>query len=212
MHKLRIIIADDHAVVRQGLKNIIGRTHDLRVVAEAADRWELFKVLATVPSDVLLMDITMPGLNIIDDLKVIRESYPGLPVLILSMHKEEEYGVQAIKAGAAGYMTKESAPEVLVRAIRRVAAGRCYIEERLAEKLVHNLSSKRYTGSVNPLSPREEEVMQKISHGLGTKQIAEALGINEKTVSTYRRRIYEKLCISNEAELIRYAMENGFID
>ena len=210
---LRILIADDHPVFRRGLKQIIEEASDLVVAAEAANGAEALRKARTGDYDVVLLDITMPVKNGVDVLSQLKHDRPALPVLMLSMHPEEQYAVRALRAGASGYLTKESAPEELVAAIRKVSAGGKYVSASLAEHLASIVQS---AGGESPphetLSRREYQVMCLIAAGKTVSEVARELSLSVKTVSTYRARILEKLQMRNNAELMRYATQNQLVE
>jgi len=209
---IRVLIADDHAIVREGLKQIVADTPDIEVAGEAKDSHEALDKISKNNYDVVLLDISMPGISGLDVLKQLRSQKPQLHVLMLSIYPEEQYAVRTLKAGASGYLTKESAPDELVAAIRKVSRGGNYVSHSLAEKLAANL---RRDGSKQPheaLSDREFQVMRMIASGKKGKEIAEELLLSVKTVSTYRRRILEKLGIENTSSLIRYAIQNRLLE
>jgi len=208
---IRILVADDHAIVRDGLKQIVSDTSDMVVAAEASNGREALNKVLEDDYDVVLLDITMPDRSGLDILKEIKSQKPELPVLILSMHPEEQYAVRALKAGASGYLTKESASEELIRAMRRVSGGGKYVTSSLAEKLASVLK----TGAEEPLhqalSDREYQVLCMIASGKRVKQIANELFLSTKTVSTYRSRILRKMNMNNNIELTRYAIQNQLV-
>jgi len=208
---IRILVADDHAVVRNGLKQIVGDTPDMVIAAEAINGQEALNKALKDDYDIVLLDITMPDRSGLDILKEIKSQKPKLPVLILSMHPEEQYAVRALKAGAAGYLTKESAPEELIRAMRRVSGGGKYVTSSLAEKLASVLE----TGAEKPLhqilSDREYQVLCMIASGKSVKQIANELLLSAKTISTYRSRLLRKMNMNNNIELTRYAIQNQLV-
>ena len=205
---IRILVADDHAIVRNGLKQIVSDTPDMVVAGEAGNGREALNKALEEDYDVVLLDITMPDISGLDILKEIKGQKPELPVLILSIHPEEQYAVRALKAGASGYLTKESAPEELIRAMQKVSGGDKYVTSSLAEKLASFLK----TGAEKPLhqalSDREYEVFCMIVSGKRVKQIADELLLSAKTISTYRSRILRKMNMSNNVELTRYAIQN----
>lgn len=204
---IRILIADDHAIVRQGLKQIVEENAEMRVVAEAASGAEALRKMRETDCDVVLLDISMPGKSGIDVLKQIREENLRLPVLILSIYPEDQYAVRLIKAGAAGYMTKESAPAEVVEAVRRVAGGKKYISPTVAEMLANELGAGDEKLPHQTLSNREYQIFLLLASAKTPTEIAEALALSVKTVSTHRRRILEKMHLRNNAELMHYAME-----
>ena len=208
---IRILIADDHEVVRRGLKQILAETPDMIVTDEAVQGEEVLDKVNCKAFDVVLLDISMPGKSGLDVLKQLRSIRPQLPVLVLSIYPEEQYAIRVLKAGASGYLTKESAPEELISAIRKVSSGRKYITPSLAEKLAHqlDLTSERPLHEI--LSDREYQVMVMIASGKTAKEMAESLSLSVKTVSTYRSRIIEKMGMKNNAELVRYAIQNNLL-
>ena len=209
---IRILIADDHPVVRQGLKQIVTETSDMAVADEASNAQEVFDKVWNNDYDVVVLDITMPGRGGLDILKQLKVEKSGLPVLILSIHPEEQYAVRALKAGAAGYLTKGSAPEELTAAIRQVSAGKKYISSSLAEKLALHLENDTDKPIHEKLSDREYQILCKIASGEALKEIAQKLFLSEKTISTYRSRILEKMNMKSNAELTYYAIKNGLVD
>jgi two-component system invasion response regulator UvrY len=209
---LRILIADDHPVFRRGLRQIIQETSDMVVADEAVDGREALRKAETGDYDVLLLDISLPFKNGVDVLSQLKKERPTLPVLMLSMHPEEQYAVRALRAGAAGYLTKESAPEELVAAIRKVSTGGKYVSAALAEDLA---SMVQNTGERLPnetLSSREYQVMCMIASGKTVSEVARELALSVKTVSTHRVRILGKMKLRNTAELIRYATKNQLVE
>ena len=210
---IRVIIADDHAVVRRGLRQILGDAGDIEVVGEARDSGELSTLLRGTECDVLLLDISMPGRNGIETLKSVRERQPRVAVLILSMFPEDQYAVRALKAGAAGYVTKEAAPETLVDAIRLAARGKKYITPEVAETLATYMGdAQRHDVAHEALSDREYETLRLIASGKKLSEIAEILSLSPKTVSVYRARLLDKMKLRNNAELTHYAVKHGIID
>jgi two-component system, NarL family, invasion response regulator UvrY len=204
---IRVLVADDHPVVRKGLCMILSEAEEIQVTAEASDAREVLDLLPRVPVDVLVLDIGMPGRSGLELLQNLRQSHPKLPVLILSQYPEEQIAVRAIRAGAAGYLNKESAPDQLVDALRRVHQGRKFLTPSLAELLAVTIEG----GRAEPhqlLSDREYQVLQMIASGKTVSDIAGELCLSVKTVSTYRTRILEKMNLRNNAELTRYALEN----
>jgi len=199
---LQILIADDHAVVRRGLRQIIAETSDMVVAGEATNGWEVLSKVRATSYDVVILDITMPGIDGMDVLAQLKSEKPGLPVLMISMHPEEQYAVRALKAGASGYLTKESAPEELVAAIRKVTAGGRYVSSSLAERLASILQENTNRLPHETLSDREYQVMS---------LIATKLSLSVKTISTYRSRILDKMKLKNNAELTHYAIDNRLV-
>jgi two-component system invasion response regulator UvrY len=209
---INVVVVDDHAVVREGLKRIIAESGGMTVSGEAADGYEAMQVIRKEPCDVVLLDITMPNKSGLDVLKELHAESPRLPVLVLSMHPEDQYAVRVLRAGAAGYVTKESAPAKLVQAIRKVVRGGKYVSPSLAEKLVYDLGSETDKAPHEILSDREYQVLCMIASGKTVTQIAEELSLSVKTISTYRVRILEKLKMNNNAEITRYAIKEGLVD
>lgn len=209
--KIHVLIADDHAIVRQGLKQILSETEDMVVAGEADDGADALRLARQQSWDVYLLDVTMPNRNGIDTLKQLKKEFPRLPVLILSMHPEEQYAVRAIKSGAAGYLTKQSAPELLVTAIRQVAAGKRFISPALAEQLANALVDDGDKLPHERVSDREYQVLSRIASGKTLTQIAEELNLSVKTVSEYRKRLLEKMRLETTADLIRYGLEHGLV-
>jgi len=207
----RILVADDHAIVRQGLKQIVADTPDLVVTGEASRGREVVEKVAEDDYDVVLLDITMPdksGLEVLEELKRLR---PKLPVLILSMHPEEQYAIRALRAGASGYVTKEGVPDELITAIRKVSVGGKYISPSLAEKLAVYLEAGAKKPLHQALSDREYQVMCMIASGKTVKEISEELFLSVKTVSTYRSRVLQKMKMKNNAQLTHYCAQNRLV-
>lgn len=209
---IRIVIADDHPIVRAGLKQILADASDIEVVAEAGDGHEILKLIRKENVDVVLLDISMPGLMGLDALKQMNVENPKLPILVLSMHPEEQYAIRALKAGASGYLTKAAAPEQLIGAIRKVYGGGRYVSAALAEKLALGLKVGGTGLPHENLSDREYQVLCLISSGKTVKEIAEELSLSEKTISTYRARILEKMDMKSNAELAHYGIKNELVD
>jgi two-component system invasion response regulator UvrY len=212
MNAMRIFIADDHAVVRRGLRQIIGTQPRWEMAEEASSADEVLPAIRRGSFDVVILDISMDGRSGIDVLGHIRAEFPSLPVLMLSMHSEEQYAVRCLRAGASGYLRKDSAPEEIVAAIERVAAGKRYITPALAGKLADDLA--RGGGSEQPheqLSDRELEVFRLIASGISATAIAQSLNLSVKTVSTYRSRILEKTGFGSNADIIAYGIRSGLV-
>ena len=205
---IKVLIADDHALVREGLKQVIGKHSDIEVTGEAKNGQEALEKVWKEDFDVVLLDISMPGRSGMDILKEIKSAKPELYVLMLSMHPEEQYAVRALKSGASGYRTKESAPDELIEAIRRVSMGLKYVTRSLAEKLAMDLGIDHDKPLHEQLSDREFQVMQMIAGGHTIKEIAENLSLSVKTISTYKSRILEKMNMKSNADLTSYIMEN----
>jgi len=209
--KINVLIADDHAIVRQGLKQILSETEDMIVSGEAEDGADALNLARHATWNVFLLDITMPNRNGIDTLKALRKEFPRQPVLMLSMHPEEQYAVRAIQAGASGYLTKQSAPEQLVTAIRQVARGEKYISPTLATRLAEVVAGTERAPH-ETITNREYQVLVLIASGRTLTQIAEELNLTVATVSTYRRRLLEKMGLKNTAELIHYGLKHGLVE
>jgi DNA-binding NarL/FixJ family response regulator len=209
---IKVLIADDHPIVRQGLRQILSGTPDMEVTGEAVNGQEALEQVRVGGWDVLVLDITMPDRSGFDILKELKHDQPHLPVLVLSIHAEEQLAVRVLKAGASGYLTKENAPDELVKAIRKVVSGGRYISPGLAETLAFGLDAASDRPRHETLSDREFQVMQLMASGKTLIEIAEDLSLSAKTVSTYRTRLLEKLNLKTNAELIRYAFENGLIE
>src|SRR6185436_12977949 len=209
---IRVAVIDDHAVVREGLKRIISENPGMVVTAEAGDGYEAIKILQNAPCDVVLLDITMPNKSGLDVLKQLHAESPRLPVLVLSMHSEDQYAVRVLRAGASGYLTKESAPAKLVQAIRKVVRGGKYVSPSLAEKLVLDLETHSDKPPHELLSDREFQVLCMIASGRTVTETANELALSVKTISTYRVRILEKLKMKHNADLTRYAIKQGLVD
>ncbi len=209
---IKVLIADDHPIVRQGFKKIIEQAKNIKVSGEAVNGHEVIEKARAGIYDVILLDISMPGLSGVEVLKQLRSEGIRTPVLILSVYPEEQWAVRLLKSGAAGYLTKEIAADELIEAIRVAAAGRRYIGASLAERLADYLDPDSGKSSHERLSDREFTVFRLIASGKVTREIAAELGLSISTVSTYRYRIFEKLKVSNNSELTRYAIENNLID
>jgi len=208
---LKILIVDDHAIVRQGLRLILAEGHEDATIGEAGTGEDAVQLVKDANWDVVVLDISLPDVSGLEVLRTIRDLRPSLPVIVLTMHAEEHYAVRALRAGASGYLTKETAPDKLVAAIRKVAGGGRYISEKLAEKLVYDLGLGAKALPHEALSDREFQVMCMIASGKATKEIALELGLSEKTISTHRSRILEKMNMKTNAELIRYAVESRLV-
>jgi DNA-binding NarL/FixJ family response regulator len=208
---IRILIADDHTIVREGLKQIISDISGMEVTDEATNGNEALSKIREGDFDVVLLDISMPGKSGLETLKEIRLENQTLPVLILTMHPEEQYAIRVLKAGASGYVTKESAPDELITAIRKVTNGGKYISASLAEKLVFHLDIDTEKPLHETLSDREYQVLCKISSGNTISEIAKEMTLSVKTISTYRTRILEKMCMKSNAELTYYAIKNELV-
>jgi DNA-binding NarL/FixJ family response regulator len=209
---VRILIADDHAIVREGLKQIVSETADMTIAGEASTGQEVIEKVRKNKYDVVVLDISIPGRDGLDILKQIKKEKPHLPVLVLTMHPEKQYAVRALNLGAAGYLTKESAPDELITALRRISAGRKYISTSLAEILAFKMERNADRPLHDTLSDREYQVMHMIASGKRLKEIAEELCLSVKTISTYRSRVLEKMGMKNNAELTHYAIKQQLVD
>jgi two-component system, NarL family, invasion response regulator UvrY len=209
---MKVLIADDHAIVRRGLKLILSEEFSRIIFGEARNGQEVLDHVWKQDWDIVVLDITMPGRSGLEVLRELKQLRPKLPVLILSMHSEDQFGMRVLKAGAAGYMTKENVPEELVKAIKKVLAGGKYISPGLAEQLAFNLDEDTGRPPHEKLSDREYQVMCMIASGRTVKEIAVELTLSIKTISTYRTRILEKLKMKSSAELTYYAVKNKLVD
>lgn len=205
---IRILIADDHAIIRHGLKQIIEESGQMRVVAEAGSGVDALRKIRAGECDVVILDISMPDMSGTDVLKQIHAERPQLPILILSIYPEDQYAVRLIKAGAAGYMTKESAPSEVVSALLHVAGGKKYISPVVAELLANEVGTDEEKPPHQILSDREYQIFLLLASAQTVSEIADTLALSVKTISTYRSRILEKMRLSNNAELMRYAVDN----
>lgn len=205
---IRVLIADDHAIVREGLKRILADDSSVETVAEASDGQEAARLARLHKPDVVLLDISMPGRSGIDALADIQSASSHTRILILSMHPEDQYAIRCLREGADGYLTKESAPELLLEAIRKIHSGGKYVSPMLAEKLATNLNSEYRSVPHEALSDRELQVLIMIGAGDTVSRIADKLCVSVKTVSTYRARILEKMSLENNAQLMRYVIDN----
>jgi DNA-binding NarL/FixJ family response regulator len=209
---IRIVVADDHTIVREGLKQLLSAASDLSVIGEAQNGHEVLERVRALDFDVLLLDMSMPGKSGIELIKQVRAEKPKLRVLVLSMHEEEQYAVRAIKAGASGYLTKDSASAQLVSAIRKVAAGGAFITDSVAQQLVLGAMPQSDGPPHAALSDREFQVFRELVSGKAVSDIAAELNLSVKTVSTHKARILQKMNMSNPAELIRYAIHHRLVD
>ena len=208
---IRVLIVDDHAILRRGLRALLSDEFHGAAFGEAADAVEALEQLRKKEWDVALLDMTMPGKSGLDLLKEIKVEWPRLPVLVLSGHSEDQFAIRVLKAGGAGYMTKESAPEELAKAIHKILAGGRYVSPALAEKLALGVKKDLTRTPHETLSDREYEVMSGIGSGKTVREIAEELSLSAKTISTYRARVLEKLGVKNSAEIAQYAIRNGLV-
>ena len=209
---IKVLIADDHALIRKGLKQLLDDTDDMRMTGEAENGMQAIRMADESAFDVVLLDISMPDKHGIDVLKQLKANHPQLPVLMLSMHPEEQYALRSMKAGAAGYLNKQSAPVQLVSAIRQVASGKKYISTELAEQLANGLSQGYQELLHQTLSNREYQTLCLMASGKKLSEMADIMSLSPKTVSVYRSRLLEKMKLKNNAEAIHYAISNHLIE
>jgi two-component system invasion response regulator UvrY len=210
---IKVLLADDHEIVRAGLRRIVEESGDMKVVAEAADGREAICQAQQQPPDVAVIDLSMPGMDGLEVISQLKAYFPKLPILILTMHEEEQFVVRAVEAGAMGYITKRAAPGQLVNAIRKLHAGGRYLSNAAAEVLALHLAKGTPGRSLlDSLSNREIQVLRGLALGQTNREIAEAYGISIKTVNTYRDRLLKKLNLRNNAELARFAIQNGVVE
>ncbi len=209
---IRVVIVDDHAILRRGLTQIIAESGDMQVVGEADSSASALRLLRDTPCEVVLLDISLPDRNGIETLKLVRKEFPGLQVLMLSMHPENQYALRALKAGAAGYLTKQSAPSQLVSAIRQVKEGRKYVTPSVAQELANSIGQDSERPPHESLSIREYQTMCLIASGKSLTDIGRQMSISVKTVSVYRARVLEKMRLKNNAELTHYAIKNQIVE
>jgi len=209
---IKVLIADDHALIRKGLRQLLDDTDDMRVTGEAENGMQAVRMVDETPYDVVLLDISMPDKHGIEVLKQLKTNHPQLPVLMLSMHAEEQYALRSMKSGAAGYLNKQSAPLQLVTAIRQVASGRKYISTELAEQLANGLSEGYQELLHQTLSNREYQTLCLMASGKKLSEMADIMSLSPKTVSVYRSRLLEKMKLKNNAEAIHYAISNHLIE
>lgn len=205
----RIVIADDHAIVREGLKRIVGEAVDLQVVDEAADGTDVLRIVREREFEVLVLDLSMPGRSGMELIKLVRAERAKVRILVLSMHQELQYAVRAIKSGASGYLTKESAPAQLVQAIRKIAGGGAFISAEVAEQLALGAMPGGERAPHEALSDREFQVFRLLVDGVSVTGIAGQLNLSVKTVSTHKSNLMQKLALANQSELVRYAIKYG---
>jgi two-component system invasion response regulator UvrY len=209
---IRVFIADDHAIVREGLKQILAESRDIIVAGEAENGLDAIKLFRKSKCHVMLLDISMPDRSGIEVLKQVRKENPEMAVLMLSMHREDQYAIRSLRAGAAGYLTKQSAPAELVVAIRQVAAGQKYVSAALAQELASQLGDDHETALHETLSDREYQTLTMIASGKTVSAIAQELSLSVKTISEYRARLLVKMKLKNSAELTHYAIKNQLIE
>jgi DNA-binding NarL/FixJ family response regulator len=208
---IRVLIADDHAIVRQGLRHMLSSSSDIVVAAEAADGFEVLDKIRKEVLDLVCLDLSMPNLSGIDLIKRIKLDRSTLPILVLSMHNEAQFAARALKAGASGYLTKDSDPETLIGAIRKVASGRKFIDPTLVDELVFEKILTDERAPHEQLSDREFQIVRLIAQGESLNQIADKLSLSAKTISTYKARSMQKLGLSNHTELVRYALDHHWL-
>ncbi len=210
---IKVLLADDHSIVRAGLRRIVEESGDMQVIAEAADGRQAIALVEQTAPDVAVVDISMPGLDGLEVISRLQEQHPRLPILVLTMHEEGQYVVRAIQAGAMGYITKQAAPEQLVKAIRKVHGGNRYLTDEAAEALALRIAKGSHGQSpLESLSMRELQVLRRLAMGHTNREIARAYHISIKTVDTYRARLLKKLDLRNNAELSRFAMQHNLIE
>jgi two-component system invasion response regulator UvrY len=210
---IKVLLADDHSIVLAGLRRLVDESADMEVVAEAADGREAIQKIRQLQPDVAVVDLSMPEVDGLEVINQIHPEYPDLPIIVLTMHAENQYVVRAIEAGAMGYITKRSAPEHLVNAILKVHGGSRYLTEDAAESLVLRVAKgDRHQSPLDSLSTRELQVLRRLALGHTNREIASAYNISIKTVDTYRFRLLKKLNLRNNAELSRFAIQNGLIE
>lgn len=209
---IRLILADDHTIVREGIKQLLTMADDIAVVAEAENGLALLERLDETEIDLLVLDMTMPGISGEALIVRIRENHPALPILVFSMHNEPKIARLALRGGASGYITKDQDPEMLFDAIRKVAAGHRFIDPRLTERMALEFSGATERSSHEDLTARELQIFCLLANGVSVNQIAEQLFISNKTVSTHKSRLMEKMALDTNAELVRYAIAHGLAD
>ena len=208
---MNILIADDHTIVRKGIKQIIMEEFIEAVIEEVADGNEMLHKIRSEKFDIVISDISMPGRSGLESLKQVKEEFPKLPVLILSMHSEDQYAIRVLKAGASGYLTKDSAPEELVKAVKQIISTGRYISPAVADKLAENINQNSTEHLHESLSDREFEVLKMIGSGKTVSEIAQLLSLSVNTISTYRVRILEKTKLHSNSEVMHYVLENKLV-
>jgi len=209
---IRIIIADDHAAIRRGVKDILADEADMEIGAEASTAQELLDLVRKQAWDAVVLDISLPGRSGLEVLGELKQERPSLPVLVHTMHPEDQFAVRALRAGAAGYLTKDSPPAELVKALRKIVAGGKYVGQSLAEKLAVNVDANMDRAPHEALSDREFQVLRLLASGKTVSEIADGLSLSVKTISTYRSRILDKMKMKNNAELMRYALQHKVVE
>lgn len=212
MNKVDVLVADDHAIIRNGLRNILDDTEDLCCAATADNGNTLLSLVRARDWGLLVLDLSMPGRNGLELIKLVKAERPRLPILVFTMHQEEQYAIRAIRAGAAGYLTKESDGDLLLVAMRKVAAGGVYVNAKVAELLATEVSHSHSAPTHTLLSNREFEIFTRIVNGRSLTEIAEELALSVKTVSTHKSHILEKMGLTHQVELVRYALNHGLVD
>ena len=208
---IRVAIADDHPIVREGLRRIVSDDGGISVPGEASSAVELFRLLKSTAVDVVLLDVSMPGATFIETLQDLRREHPSIKVLVISAHPEDQWAMRSLQAGAAGYLTKDHSPEQLVHAIRRVARGGRYVSESMAERLAGMVDGGLARAPHEQLSDREFEVLRALGSGMMVKDVAAQLRLSSNTVSTYRTRLLEKMGLESKADLVRYVVAHGLL-
>ena len=209
---IRIVMADDHAIVREGLKRIVSELPDMQLVGEAADGTQVLKCVRELEFDLLVLDLSMPGRSGMELIRQIRSEKPRLRMLVLSMHQEQQYAVRAIRSGANGYLNKESATDQLAQAIRKIAGGGAYVTPEVAEQLAMSAMPDALTLPHQSLSDREFDVFRQLVAGVSVTDIATALNLSVKTISTHKSNLMQKMGLNNPSELVRYALQHGLAD
>jgi two-component system invasion response regulator UvrY len=209
---IRIVIADDHELLREGIKKIIRSQKDMRIVAEAADLAQTIQLVEQHAPDIVILDISLPGHDGLEGLAQVRRRHANIPVLILSMYPEERFAIRALKTGASGYITKAMAAEELIKAIRKIMSGGSYISPRVAELLALDIREPLHVSPHRFLTNREFQVVSMLGSGKQTRQIAAELSISVSSVNTYRTRVFRKMGLASNAALIRYAVEHGLVE
>ncbi len=212
MNKTEVLIADDHAIIRNALRKILADTEDLVVAGEASNGNAVLEKVRERDWGLLVLDLSMPGRNGLELIKLIKTERPTLPILIFTMHQEEQYALRAIRAGAAGYLTKESDGDLLLPVMRKVAAGGRFVSEKVAALLATDISRPRETEPHTLLSNREFEIFSRIVRGMSLTDIADELSLSIKTVSTHKSHILEKMNVTNQVDLVRYAIDHALLE
>jgi len=209
---IKLLLADDHAIVREGLKQLLAMTKEVQVVAEASNGNEVLEFVRKDKFDVLLLDMSMPGISGINLIIRLQSVAPSLPIVMLTMHNDPQIVRRVAKAGVAGYLTKDCEPESLLSAIKTVVKGRRFIDPALADRFMFELGPQENQNLLSNLSPRESEVFHLLAQGISVNEIAQRLTVSNKTISTHKMRLMQKMQFKNNSEIVRYAIENGFLD